>query len=122
MIIRLYLHAGLSSRMSGRLYHALINPDGDDGEDSEPLCRKARDRSTPLHESEEIEYGLIRSSVAVLLSDSITLSRDEQSETHCGMNFVSSDLDAKTYRIEFLALHAEPGIWKLPPFVDGDAD
>lgn len=109
------------SRVSGRLYHELIDPDGDDGEDSESLRRKVGDRSTPLHKSEEIEYGLIRSSVAVLLSDSITVGRDEESETHSGMDFVSSDSDTKRYPIEFLALHAEPGPWKLP-FIDGDAD
>lgn len=97
------------SVVTGRLYHELIN-----GTDA-----KGKSTLTPLHRSsEKVEYGLVRSSVAVSLSDSIIVS-DAQNETDVfsGMEFHCNTLN-ESFPIKWLPIDAQPGPWAMP-FVEG---
>jgi hypothetical protein len=100
------------SRYSGRLYHELIIP-------SEPSEAK---ETTPLHGSHGREYGLIRSSVAVTLSEHIAPvdtpgeTRNEEA-AHSGMSFARTDLGI-SFSIPWLPEESEPGPWAMP-FIEG---
>lgn len=95
------------SPTTGRLYHELISAS----------VNESSNRLTPLHSSQELEYGLIRSSVAVSLSESIVVGSDEEDDTLSGMEFHCSELDC-TFPIKWLPLDARPGMSSMP-FVEG---
>ena len=91
------------SPRTGRLYHKLV-ADVKDGE--KPL--------TPLHssgtsaaDSSKLEYGLIKSSVAVTIADDIVEGDGFGNDVICYDT-------GKKFPIEWLPAHAEAGAWGLP--------
>jgi len=106
------------SPTTGRLYHELIgNNDKGDNSCNGGDGNKA-ERLTPLHASEKVEYGLIRSSVAVSLSDSIVAgSHQEETDTFSGMDFCCPVSD-RCFPIKWLLADAQAGNWAMP-FIEG---
>ena len=96
------------SPTTGRLYHELIGTCDDVDK---------RVRLTPLHASNQIEYGLIRSSVAVSLSDSILPGSNGESDTLSGMDFICPNSGCR-FPIKLLPKHAQAGPWSMP-FMEG---
>mmetsp|Transcript_4677 Transcript_4677/g.7112 ORF Transcript_4677/g.7112 Transcript_4677/m.7112 type:complete len:394 (-) Transcript_4677:147-1328(-) len=118
------------SPITGRLYHELVTPENGSSSAKKP--------TTPLHKTTKNErntsYGLIRSSVAVSLSDQIVFNsnRKEKQQTttdeYSEMDFVSSVKDdnatidtndkniimPSSYPIRWLPSYAEPGSWAMP--------
>ena len=81
------------SPMTGRIYHRLVAPE----------------RVTPLHnEMEGPMYGLVRSAIAVSLSDKLSLSDD-------GMVYTE---EGETCTVGWLPKEAEPGPWAVPVLDD----
>ena len=101
---------------TGRLYHELITAYKDCGENNSTPTRKIRDWSTPLHASDKVEFGLIRSSVAVTLSNSISIGSNEENDTYSGMYFCTES--GGNYPIKWLPIHVQPGTWSMP-FMEG---
>lgn len=97
---------------TGRLYHELINASRDCAEDSSTPVRTARTGLTLLHASDMVEYGLIRSSVAVTLSDLICVGPDEENDVYSGMDFCTDS--GSRYPIKWLPIHTQPGAWSMP--------
>jgi hypothetical protein len=89
------------SEKSGRLYHKMVaaHPNASD---------KIK---TAMHDNDITEYGLIRSSVAVSLSEKIVASSDTD-----GLAF---DTPSGQRPISSLPENAEPGVWSSPYGVDG---
>lgn len=118
------------SKRTGRLYHELSTTcyhgtanasmeDETDGSSSDYSDGKDTKSKGPtlLHDLPVPEYGLIRSSVAVALSENIVFcSNRDATSSHSDMNFVSS---IDQYPIPWLPEHAEPGPWSMP-VVEGD--
>jgi len=103
------------SRVNGRLYHRLTTHSLDrrnkkatstaDGSQDEGGLPAA---ATPQH-----QYGLIRSSVAVTLSERIVpLDEQHEGRTHSGMGFETEQHGLVP--IPWLPLEAEPGSWAMP--------
>lgn len=88
------------SKPTGRLYHKLtslsLQPPGKESQDDV--------RS---------EYGLVRSSVAVALSERIVTDISHPTDTLSGLGFESS-VDEMVVPIPWLPVHAEPGPWAMP--------
>ena len=88
------------SEKSGKLYHKLVA--------AHPNALEKIERKTAMHDT---EYGLIRSSVAVSLSEKIVASSDTD-----GLAF---DTPSGQRPISSLPEDAEPGVWSLPYSEDG---
>ena len=101
------------SKTTGRLYHELLRSAEEDGSSTGNEVYP----STPLHASDRLEYGLIRSSVAVFLSDSILAGADEESDALSGVEFQCTTLERR-FPIKWLPHNAQPGPWSMP-YVDG---
>mmetsp|Transcript_15882 Transcript_15882/g.36496 ORF Transcript_15882/g.36496 Transcript_15882/m.36496 type:complete len:169 (-) Transcript_15882:2047-2553(-) len=85
------------SPLTGRLYHGLV----------------ADTKLTPLHKHPtELQFGLVRSSVAVVLSEHMEPAGDEENGDHSEMIFVDSD--QTRHSIMKLPHYAEPGSWAMP--------
>jgi hypothetical protein len=93
------------SEQTGRLYHKLISSTNAEDTTKSP--------KTALHDTPIAQYGLIRSSVAVSLSESIVFGPDDK------MEFLSSDGSRPT-GIPWLPEEAEPGSWSFPYTEDSD--
>jgi Domain of unknown function (DUF4505) len=102
---------------TGRLYHELSTGSRDCVGNNSTPTRKIRDGSTPLHASDKVEFGLIRSSVAVMLSDSICIGSIEEDDAYSGMDFCTDS--GGRYPIKWLPIHAQPGTWSMP-FMEGN--
>ncbi len=88
------------SAKTGRMYHEL-------------LLSGDKRNSTPLHS--EAGFGLIRSSVAVTLSERIV--HGDKNSTCEGTGLMCLDVGAAgtcTYEIRWLPEEAEPGPWAMP--------
>jgi hypothetical protein len=92
---------------TGRLYHELINASRDSAEEISRPVRKTHAGLTLLHASDKVEYGLIRSSVAVTLSDSICVGSDKENGVYSGMDFCADS--GSRYPIKWLPICAQPG-------------
>jgi hypothetical protein len=93
------------SEKSGKLYHKLVA--------ARPNALDKIKRKTAMHDNDITEYGLIRSSVAVLLSEKIVASSATDGlafNTPSGQRPISS-----------LPGNAEPGVWSLP-YIEGGVD
>ena len=104
------------AKETGRLYHELVSAYKDCKGNNSTLAGKTRDWSTPLHASDKVEFGLIRSSVAVTLSDSICIGPNEENETYSGMDFCTDS--GGRCPIKWLPIYAQPGTWSMP-FMEG---
>jgi hypothetical protein len=87
------------SPRTGRLYHKLVG------------------KGTKLHKQSDggNYYGLVKSSVAVSLSDQIIPCDDDSDEKGYSLEFVANEV---RYPIVWLPESAEPGGWAMP-FVEG---
>jgi hypothetical protein len=106
------------SQTTGRLYHELVSVKRHQDESNTDSTLDGR--STPLHASSQLEYGLIKSSLAVSLSESIMTTGDnnhEENEDFSGMHFRCSSTNA-TFPIKWLPSRAQPGPSAMP-FIDG---
>jgi hypothetical protein len=101
---------------TGRLYHELINPCRDCAEDSSTPVQTKRAGLTTIHASDMVEYGLLRSSVAVTLSDFICVGSDEENDVYSGMDFCADS--GSRYPIKWLPIGAQSGAWSMP-FMEG---
>lgn len=129
------------SKRSGRLYHELTNngsklhsgviAKGDEKECSTGIGNEKGSKQcnlTPLHASDVTEYGLIRSSLAVTLSEHIvdgTLHPNYNDDSipgsekeYSGMDYLF-DVTGGRVPIAWLPEYAEPGPWSLPFDDDG---
>lgn len=91
------------SEKSGKLYHKLVA--------AHPNALEKTNRKTAMHDNDIAEYGLIRSSVAVSLSEKIVASSDTD-----GLAFNTPSGERP---ISSLPENAEPGVWSLPYSEDG---
>jgi hypothetical protein len=97
--------AGIAiSEQTGKLYHQLT---------THSLQHPTR---AIVDSASRQEYGLIRSSVAVALSEQIVVMNENeatyrQSKTHSGLGFATS---GELLPIPWLPAHAEPGSWAMP--------
>jgi hypothetical protein len=95
------------SEETGRLYHRLT------GENV--LARdKAKNKVVATQEAKD-EFGLIRSSVAVALSDRIEVLDEDDSDGSSGMGIVT---ESGLLSIPWLPEGAEPGAWAMPSSED----
>jgi hypothetical protein len=88
-----------TSIKTGRLYHEL----------DENMLRRSRDKADGTPGSHQ-QYGLIRSSVAVTLSERI-VPLDDENDDGSGLAFHSPNT---IIPIPWLPLEAEPGPWSMP--------
>jgi Domain of unknown function (DUF4505) len=91
------------SEQTGRLYHKVT---------THSLVPRGSDLSSSVRQQ---EYGLIRSSVAVTLSERIVVMEDctnnTETTTHSGMGF---ETGRRLAPISWLPADAEPGSWAMP--------
>ena len=94
------------SRNNGRLYHSLLT--------SSPSSREVKSKKCQRRDEwrKKLGYGLIKSSVAVSLSERIH---------HCDFDdkFLYELDDGKQSPIDWLPAHLEPGNWAMPDDLDG---
>lgn len=102
------------SQTTGRLYHELIVVSDKDTDGT-----MNDGRSTPLHTSNQLEYGLLKSSVAVSLSESIIIADVDNHDTNdfSGMHYHCSKTN-EAVPIKWLPPQAQPGPSAMP-FIDG---
>jgi len=95
------------SKRTGRLYHELFM-------DQVGERKNKKYYATELQKSNQHkEFGLIKSSLAVALSDSFVHDDRDEATEYSGLNFIASDTDEK-YPIRWLPGDCEPGSWSLP--------
>lgn len=114
------------SKKTGRIYHELTTETDDFGTDgesaqSEETASKNKTKITPLHKSFGQEFGLIKSSLAVTLSDEIVDAEENayneenlSGGEYSGMDFICAK-NGRRSPITWLPDGAEPGSWALPP-------
>jgi hypothetical protein len=96
------------SEETGRLYHRLT------GENV--LARdRAKNKVVATQEARKDEFGLIRSSVAVALSDRIEVLDRDDADGSSGMGIMT---ESGLLSIPWLPEEAEPGAWAMPSSED----
>lgn len=110
------------SPTTGRLYHELIKMTDESSVDDENSTTNIKNGSkvnhrltTPLHTSDKLEYGLIRSSVAVSLSEFIIVAddKDDTDAAFSGMHF-DCPITHCNFPIKWLPPEAQPGPSSMP--------
>jgi hypothetical protein len=89
------------SASTGRLYHELVVTNTTTPDETS----KRKKLLTPLHDSGE--FGLVRSSLAVTLSENITVGDDHELSYHCPDT-------GQQHRIQTLPASLDSGSWTMP--------
>mmetsp|Transcript_16470 Transcript_16470/g.47348 ORF Transcript_16470/g.47348 Transcript_16470/m.47348 type:complete len:316 (+) Transcript_16470:94-1041(+) len=112
------------SKHTGRIYHE-ISAEIDEGREGSTLNNgvsgvlNVKPKLIPLHTISRREFGLIKSSLAVSLSEDIIDGNEEQpaslltEKQHSGMDFACPETGNR-YAIFWLPEEAEAGSWALP--------